>query len=606
MKRRLRSALRVCGVSAALWLGGDRAGGFTYFGYGGWPVVWAGGQSLRYLSPTTFPPDSDPDLLIRAAMGQWSTVWGAGFQYSFIRLSEDFPVDHFDGYSDTLAVPAASLDPGTLAVTYMVNDADLWFDMDLLFCDLPDGVGWHFLADPDCEVTAHPTPSNGYSFYMVALHELGHGIGLGHEPVGDEPPGTPWFVATMNPRYAGGGPVGQNNIVELHTDDRAAARFLYPAAPQTKVDLANASYCSQGPLPGKAVPVFVEPPAVMPGEELVAWTVIENFGTVAVNNVRLGYYLSADGAVTTADTPLGDLRWDLFADDALEFSVAILIPDVGAGTYYLGSMLDDLNEVAEEYEDNNDVIYCDPFVIEQAAPSFAPLSQIVITCEQPFTGPAPLADYPVNMAPITWSLDNPQPGMTIDPATGVITWPVPVRSPFQYNLTVRATNAAGTSTQTLPLAVHQPPPAIVSIPDQATACGIDYTGPAPALTAPACMSPILLWSLIDGPAGMSINVASGVVTWPDAEPDALPYAVTIRAINAAGEDTEPFLLTVSGPNGDLDGDGHVDLTDFELFEPCLGGPGLGLAAGCLCADVDSDDHVDLSDYAAMQLAFTGG
>ena len=606
MKAILRISLTVVLLLSFIFVGGDRARGFSYFTYGGYTVIWAGGQSLRYLSPGTFPEGSDTDLLIQASMGQWSSVWGAGFQFSYYRLPEDPAViDPYDGYSDTAAVPAEWLDPGVLGVTYMVNYYDLWYDMDILFSDYPENTGWHMLTNPDCEVTHNPTPDNGFSFYLVALHELGHGIGLGHDPIGNEPPGSPWFITTMNPGYPAGGPVGDKNIIELHTDDRRGTRFLYAGTPETKVDLANASYCAQGPTLGKAYPVFVEPAIITPGEELTAWVVIENFGTVSVTDVRQGFYLSTDGVVDPNEMLLGDVLWDLPADDGYEFSVGIDIPDVVAGTYYFGSILDDLDEVVEEYEDNNHVTCCDPFIIAQAVPSFQPFSQHVITCELPFTGPTPVVDYPINMAPVTWTLDNPQPGMTVDPNTGVIYWPNPIKSPFIYEIDLRATNAAGSSIQTLELGVHQAAPQIVPIANHPTPCGADYTGPTPQLTAATCMAPILNWSLVEGPPEMTINSSSGIVSWPNALPDSGPNLVTIRAINDVGETTESWLLYIASAEGDLDADGAVEKDDVDLFAPCLTGPSTTILGGCVCADFDQDEDVDLADYARLMTTFSG-
>ncbi len=606
MKTMLR--LSVCAVMLAgiCLIGGDQAGGFSYFSYGGYTVIWYGNAALRYLSPSTFPEGSDTDLLIQAAMGQWSSVWGADFQYSYYRLPQDPNyIDNFDGYSDTAAVPASWLDPGVLGVTYMVNSADAWYDMDILFSDFPENVGWHMLTNPDCEITANPTPDYGFSFYLVALHELGHALGLGHDPIGDEPPGTPWFIATMNPAYPAGGPVGDDNVIELHTDDRRGMRFLYPGTPASMVDLANAGYCTQGPRLGKVVPVFVEPATITAGEVLTAWSVIENFGTVSVTDVRQGFYLSDDATVDTGDLLLGNVLWDLPADDGYEFSADIDMPDLAPGTYYFGTILDDLNQVAEEFEDNNHNTYCDPLIVAQGVPAFQPFSQQVITCADSYTGPTPQVDYPINTAPITWSLDNPQPGMVIDPNTGTIIWPSPIKSPFLYEIDVRATNAAGTWVQTLELGVHQAAPQITPITNHATPCGGDYTGPTPLPTAPDCMAPILGWSLVEGPPGMTINTSSGVVSWLNSTPIGAPHVVTIRAINDVGEALESWLLYVGSAHGDIDGSGVVDGADASIFVPCVTGPGIAVVGGCECADFDLDYDVDVVDYAELMTAFGG-
>ena len=606
MRRHLRNLLLVSGLCSLAWLGNDRAVGFSYFSYGGYTVIWYGNQADRYLSTLTFVEDEDPDLLYRASMGQWSSVWGADFQYAYGYVDESNTIiDPNDGYSMTVAVPANSLDPGVLGVTYMVNYYDAWYDMDMVFSDYPEGAGWHMLADPDCEITRNPMPDNGFSFYLVALHELGHALGLGHDPVGDEPAGTAWLIATMNPGYPAGGPVGNQNVIELHTDERRGMRFLYPGSSVSKIDLANAAYCSQGPRLGRAVPAFLSPSPITPDQELTLWAMLENFGTVGVSNVRQGFYLSTDSTVTTSDTLLGQLFWNMAANARYEFSAATDIPDLPAGTYYVGSILDDQNQVTEVYEDNNQADYCDPLIVAQAVPTFGSFTQRIITCDQPFTGPTPVVPFPINMAPITWSLDNPQPGMTVDPATGVIHWPSPIKSPFIYEIVLRATNGAGSSTQTLRLGVQQAAPHIVPIANHSTKCGFDYTGPTPALTAPACMAPILGWSLVTGPPNMTINASSGVVSWPNATPEQGPVVVTIRAINAVGEATESWLLYVASADGDLDANTVVDLADLELFTPCLLGPRINPTAGCVCADFDQDDDVDLYDFGRLTLFYSG-
>ncbi|UCG15416.1 MAG: aryl-sulfate sulfotransferase [Phycisphaerales bacterium] len=56
---------------------------------------------------------------------------------------------------------------------------------------------------------------------------------------------------------------------------------------------------------------------------------------------------------------------------------------------------------------------------------------------------------------------------------------------------------------------------------------------------------------------------------------------------------------------DLDGDGDVDLTDFNTFAGCMDGPDVAVVSGCELADIDTDGDVDLADFAAFQEAFTG-
>jgi len=58
-------------------------------------------------------------------------------------------------------------------------------------------------------------------------------------------------------------------------------------------------------------------------------------------------------------------------------------------------------------------------------------------------------------------------------------------------------------------------------------------------------------------------------------------------------------------SSDLDGDGDVDLDDFNIFVGCLGGPDNVYTTGCDDADLDIDNDVDLRDFAVFQSAFAG-
>jgi len=602
-----RPAIAFAAVLLAFRLGGDRADGFSYFQVGGQNVIWSGAQSVRYLSPTTFPPGSVTELHYLAGMGLWNLAPKSNFEYFYSTNPQDFPIDNFDGFSDTIAVPAAELGPGVLGATYLVNDGRWWYDMDQLYADLPDNVGWHFEANPDCATTTNPSV-HGYSFLLVATHELGHSLGLGHDPTGGESPGTPFLVQMMNPRYPSGGTMGQENIIELHAEDGAGVRFLYPVSGPSgpaHVDLANAGYSWSGTHIGRAIPVFFSPAQVYPGEELVLRSVIENLGTVNHFNVRFGYYLSSDAVIEPSDLLIADVRFDLAFEDAQDFDAAVDMPaDLAAGQYYVGSIFDDLSEVSEVYEDNNAVLYCSTLTVRRRAPVINDIGQSVTPCGVPYTGPTPTVTLPLNMAPLTWSIDNPQPGMTINPATGVVSWPSPVRSEFPYTVILRATNSAGSDTEILFVGVTAAVPQVAAIGAQTAVCGIPYDGPTPQITQPACMAPIVNWSLDAGPAGMTIDHDTGEVFWPNPTRAGSPHTVTIRATNAEGNGTRSFSVEVVGA-ADRDNDGDVDPADYELINLCHTGPEVFAAGACECSDLDGDGDVDLRDLALFLLEYSG-
>ncbi len=57
--------------------------------------------------------------------------------------------------------------------------------------------------------------------------------------------------------------------------------------------------------------------------------------------------------------------------------------------------------------------------------------------------------------------------------------------------------------------------------------------------------PPVAWSLVSGPAGMSIDPDTGVVVWPEAATAGSPYQVIVRATTALGSDDESWQLTVT-------------------------------------------------------------
>lgn len=63
--------------------------------------------------------------------------------------------------------------------------------------------------------------------------------------------------------------------------------------------------------------------------------------------------------------------------------------------------------------------------------------------------------------------------------------------------------------------------------------------------------------------------------------------------------------------GDLDGDRDIDMDDFMLFTPCMGGPGVtetppgGDSSVFDLADLDGDSDVDAKDFCEFQLRFVG-
>ncbi|NRB75387.1 MAG: hypothetical protein HRU46_13580 [Verrucomicrobiales bacterium] len=160
--------------------------------------------------------------------------------------------------------------------------------------------------------------------------------------------------------------------------------------------------------------------------------------------------------------------------------------------------------------------------------------------------PSLTGGYPVP----TWSLDaaSLSLGMMIDPVTGEISWDNPVVSATPYTVTVSATNAQGTVDLSFLLTVNPfvPVAPVInqsSVPAQETVYHTQaYTGFLPVLSEPG--SPPGTWSLVSGPAGMTIDPATGVVAWDPASMTGSPHTIVTLVSNAAGTDSATWTLVV--------------------------------------------------------------
>ncbi|MEZ4699240.1 MAG: putative Ig domain-containing protein [Rhodothermales bacterium] len=146
------------------------------------------------------------------------------------------------------------------------------------------------------------------------------------------------------------------------------------------------------------------------------------------------------------------------------------------------------------------------------------------------------ADAVGNPAP-TYTLKTAPEGMTIAPTTGVVTWTPAAAG--TYPVVIEAGNSQGTDEQTFDVVVGErlTAPAITSAPPTQTIVDLPYS-----YDVAASGNPAPTFALLASPAGMTIDAASGVISWtPRATGN---FNVSVQAVNSQGSSSQLFTLRV--------------------------------------------------------------
>jgi hypothetical protein len=253
-------------------------------------------------------------------------------------------------YGPWLATTIVRYDACTMFVEYgSILEADIFFN----FAAYPPS-GWN----TDLE----PSPSqvqSSYNFALVAMHQLGHAMGLDHEND---------LLATMNSEYPFGGPIGRDSL-QPHADDIRGIRAGYGSG-VSQNDLAAVPYKSDGS--GNSSPLASPASTVYRSRSYTFPFTIENRGTTSFSSVTVGFYLTPDRVVTANETYLGSATFSLGVGATTTANVTLNIPtSVTPGTYYFGWIVDPNETVSEGGRVNNGTTYMSAFTVPTAIPPTA-------------------------------------------------------------------------------------------------------------------------------------------------------------------------------------------------------------------------------------------
>ena len=147
-----------------------------------------------------------------------------------------------------------------------------------------------------------------------------------------------------------------------------------------------------------------------------------------------------------------------------------------------------------------------------------------------------------NSDALTYSLTTAPSGMTINAATGVISWTPTNSQGGSHDIVVRVQDTrGGQATQAFTISVITP--LITSTPITTAAVGASYTYDVDATDATS--SDPLIYSLTTAPSGMSIDAATGVISWTPTSSQEGAWNVVVLVGNVrGGQTTQSFIITV--------------------------------------------------------------
>lgn len=170
-----------------------------------------------------------------------------------------------------------------------------------------------------------------------------------------------------------------------------------------------------------------------------------------------------------------------------------------------------------------------------------------------------------SFSPPTYSLVSPPAGMTVNPATGVVTWTPAATNVGTTNVTFQSTNQFGTSSLIVPVIVTADVPIPGFLFTNTSSPTFDIVGQPVSLQITDGSNTTPTFSIDVGVTGMTIDPVTGVVNWIPTPDQAGNPQVTFRVTNSAGTATVnlgPVISVASPPR-------NVTVTGLQTLTPTL-------------------------------------
>lgn len=309
-------------------------------------IIYNSQWTNMYISTTSFSPGSTWDARLQNAMWHWNNVKGSTWDF-YVRRDTDGSHNSSNGRNEVYLDNSLSLP--TLAVTRTryycywafgwrrgISETDIGFN---------NNISWN-LGSLNYNSLGSP-----FSFEAVALHELGHALGLTHEDR---------WMASMNSSYPTSGPAGHYKTWDPLPDDRAGGRHLYPDG-TTERDVAASVFRRTG---SGSSGLVTSTTTASRGSYATVQFSFHNMST-STQTFNIGFYLSTNNFISTGDRLLGTNTgaW-ASAGSSVTFTRTLYIPsNVTPGQHWLGFYLDFDNNLSESVEGNNHIAMPRPIQI---------------------------------------------------------------------------------------------------------------------------------------------------------------------------------------------------------------------------------------------------